>query len=54
MSDRRDTPEAEDRDAAAMSDAPGDESEELTPLESAELRRELELELEQYEQGIEG
>lgn len=54
MTERRDEPAAEDRDAVAMGDAPGDEAEELTALQSAELRRQLELELEQYEQGIEG
>jgi hypothetical protein len=52
MSDRRENPA--DDDAVAMSDAPGDESEELNALQAAELRRQIELELEQYEQGIEG
>ena len=32
----------------------GDAGDELTALQTAELRRQLELELEQYEQGIEG
>lgn len=54
MTDRREHPEAEDRSASAMGDAPGDASEELNELQEAELRRNLELELEQYEQGIEG
>ncbi|WP_396642086.1 hypothetical protein [Microbacterium sp.] len=54
MSDRREPNTGEERDAVAMGDAPGDESEELTALQTAELRRQLELDLEQYEQGMEG
>lgn len=52
MSDRRENPGGDD--AVAHSDASGDESEELNALQTAELRRQIELELEQYEQGIEG
>jgi hypothetical protein len=52
MSDRRETPAGDD--AVAMSDAPGDESGELNAFQTAELRRQIELELEQYEQGIQG
>lgn len=54
MSDRRVNAAGDDGDEVAMSDAPGDESEELSALQTAELRRQLELEIEQYEQGIEG
>lgn len=54
MSDRREPQAGDDRDAAAMSDAPGDEAEELNAFQTAELRRQIELELEQYEAGIEG
>ena len=52
MSDRRENPSGDDQ--VAMSDAPGDQSEQMSALQTAELRRQIELELEQYEQGMEG
>ena len=52
MSNRREN--ASGDDPVAMSDAPGDESEEMSAFQTAELRRQIELELEQYEQGMEG
>jgi len=51
MSGRNDTPK---EDRAQSSDDPGDEAEQLTAAEAIEIQRQIQLEVQRFEAGMEG